>query len=83
MMKRIDENYGTMYIGTAVEISRLYRHFKKRNIAHSAFCDEPAFNFMKYYGLVVDKFDLDGNELADWSMQVVAGDTALAMIYDL
>lgn len=83
-MKSIDiENYGTMYIGKAVEISRLYRHFKKRSIAHSAFCSSPKFNFMKYYGLVVNKYDLDGNEVADWSMQVVTGDTALAMIYDL
>ena len=83
-MKRIEiENNGTLFIGTAYEISRLYRHFKKRNIAHGAFCDEPAFNSMKYYGLAIDKFDLDGRELEDWTMCVVSGDTALAMIYDL
>lgn len=83
-MKRIDlKNKGTIYIGTAYEISRLYRHFKKRSIAYNAFCGDPAYNFMKYYGLVVDKFDLEGRELEDWTMHVVAGDTALAMIYDL
>lgn len=83
-MKRIElENKGTMYIGNAYEISRLYHHFNRRSIAHNAFCGDPIFNFMKYYGLVVDKFDLDGNELEDWTMHVVTGDTALAMIYDL
>lgn len=83
-MKSIDlDNYGTLYVGSAYEISRLYRHLKKRSIAHRAFCEDPAFNFTKYYGLAVKKFDLDGRELEDWTMLVVAGDTALAMIYDL
>ena len=83
-MKQIDlENERTIYIGTTYEISHLYRHFNKMSIAHNEFCSDPAFNFMKHCGLVVDKFDLDGRELEDWTMRIVSGDTALAMIYDL
>ena len=83
-MKRVElENHGTMYIGSAYEIIRLYRCLKKRNIAYPNFCSDPKVNFLKYYGLVINKFDLDGNALEDWTMHVVAGDTALAMIYDL
>lgn len=83
-MKRIElENHGTLYIGQATEISRLYRNLKVRQIAHRNFCEDPIFNFSKYYGLVISKYDLDGHEEEECTMLVVAGDTALAMIYDL
>ena len=83
-MKRIElENHGTLYIGQSTEISRLYRNLKERQIAHGNFFQDPIFNFNKYYGLVISKYDLDGHEEDEWTMLVVAGDTALAMIYDL
>lgn len=84
IMKSIElKNHGTLYVGSAHEIIRLYRGLKKRNIAYPNFCTDPKVNFLKYYGLMIHKFDLDGNELLEWTMNVVAGDTALAMIYDL
>ena len=83
-MKRIElENHGTLYIGQATEISHSYRNLKVRQIAYGNFCEDPIFNFNKCYGLVIDKFDIDGREIDDWTMHVVSGDTALAMIYDL
>ena len=37
-MKRIElENHGTLYIGQATEISRLYRNLKVRQIAYGNF----------------------------------------------
>lgn len=83
-MKRIElENHGTLYIGQATEISRLYRNLKVRQIACGNFCGDPIVNFNKYYGLMISKYNLDGYEEEEWTMLVVAGNTALAMIYDL
>lgn len=87
-MKKIDLNRGELeaghlYIGTAREISRLYRNFNRREIATPAFCEPPKFNMGKYYGLAVWECDLDGRYLSIPEMNVVAGDTALAMIFDL
>lgn len=87
-MKKIDLNRGELevgylYIGTAREISRLYRNFNRREIATPAFCEPPKFNWGKYYGLAVWECDLDGRYLSTLEMNVVAGDTALAMIFDL
>lgn len=83
-MKRIElENHGTLHIGQATEISRLYRNLKVRQISYGNFCEDPIFNFNKCYGLVISKYDLDAVVKEEWTMLVVAGDTALAMIYDL
>lgn len=84
-MKRIemfeeDMPVGFLYIGTAREISRLYRNLK---IATPAFCEPPKFNLGKYYGLVVRERDLGGRDMSIPEKHVVAGDTALAMIFDL
>lgn len=82
-MKAITTETGYLFIGTAREICSLYKNFMRREIAIPAFCNFPKFNMSKYYGLSVDIYD-EWNEMEIApKMQIVAGDTALAIIYDL
>ena len=82
-MKAIATETGYLFIGTAREICSLYKNFMRREIAIPAFCNFPKFNMSKYYGLSVDISD-EWNEMEIApKMQIVAGDTALAIIYDL
>ena len=82
-MKAIETETGYLFIGTAREICSLYKNFMRREIAIQAFCNFPKFNMSKYYGLSVDIYD-EWNEMETApKMQIVAGDTALAIIYDL
>ena len=82
-MKAIATETGYLFIGTAREICSLYKNFMRREIAIPAFCNFPKFNMSKYYGLSVDIYD-EWNEMEIApKMQIVAGDTALAIIYDL
>ena len=81
-MKRIEMEERIMYIGTAREICSLYKNFEKREIADPSFCNFPKFNMEKYYGLSVNFYDINGDEIYP-KMQVVAGDIALAIINGL
>lgn len=87
-MKRIemfeeDMPVGFLYIGTAREICSLYKNLDRREIAATSFCEPPKFNMERYYGLSVRESDVDGRWFSVPKMNVVAGDTALAMIFDL
>lgn len=82
-MKNIETKTGSLFIGTAREICSLYKNFMRREIAMPTFCDFPKFNMSKFYGLSVDTYDEWNEREIEPKMQVVAGDTALAIIYDL
>lgn len=82
-MKILKIETGKLYIGNAREICSLYKNFEKREIAMPIFVDFPKFNMYKFYGLSVNTYDLWNEREIEPEMEVVAGDTALAMIYDL
>lgn len=82
-MKNITTDTGSIYIGTAREICSLYKNFAKREIAMPIFSDFPKFNMGKFYGLCVDTYDSWNEREINPIMQVIAGDTALAIIHDL
>ena len=82
-MKKIKTEDGCLYIGTAREICSLYKNFTDREIAWPIFSTFPKFNMEKYYGLSIDDYDEDGLLFDIPEMQVVSGDMALAMAFDL
>ena len=82
-MKKIELENKDLYIGTAREICTLYKKLVDKEIAWPIFSDMPKFNMTKYYGLAVQYFDIDGEPLEVPEMQVVSGDTALAIAFDL
>lgn len=83
-MKKIITEDGCLYLGTAREICSLYKNFEKREIAWPIFSTFPKFNMGKYYGLYIRDYDcINERWLSIPEMQVVAGDTALAIAFDL
>ena len=83
-MKKIITEDGCLYLGTAREFCSLYKNFEKREIAWPVFSDFPKFNMEKYYGLSISDYDCRNERwLSIPEMQVVAGDTALAIAFDL
>lgn len=83
-MKEINTEEGKLYLGTAREICSLYKNFDKREIAWPIFSTFPKFNMEKYYGLCICDYDCRNERwLSIPEIQVVSGDTALAMIFDL
>ena len=57
MKRLIDENGDMLYVGTAREISRVYRGLNRTEFATPSHCDVPKFNFGKMYGLRIDFTD--------------------------
>ena len=56
--EKFDNTYDvldTYYVGTAREITSLYKNFLKREIAYPEFCDYPKFNMNKYYCFIVEE----------------------------
>lgn len=80
MKKILFKNGDYMYIGTAREICSLYKNFSRKEIAMPAFCDFPKFNMGRYYGLFISYNNVVRWDIQKPTMQVVAGDTALALI---
>ncbi len=82
-MKKLNTKNGSLYIGTAREICSLYKNFANREIAWPVFSAFPKFNMEKHYGLSIHDYDEDGWLLETPGMQIVSGDTALAIAFDL
>ena len=82
-MKKIETKTGNLFIGTAREICSIYKNFREREIAMPIFSDFPKFNMGKIYGLSVETYDEYTENCIFPQMSVIAGDTALAMIYEL
>ena len=72
-MKKVDVGEAKLYLGTAKEISHVYRHLRDSGEALARFTGMPKFNYATYYGLLLE----------NGIMQVVRGDMALAIIYGL
>ena len=82
-MQNISTDTGSIYIGNAREVCSLYKNFTKRKLAMPVFSDFPKFNMGKFYGLCVTTYDSLNEREIDPVMQVISGDTALAIIHDL
>lgn len=59
------------------------RILQKGNLQCLFFSDFPKFNMGKFYGLCVTTYDSLNEREIDPVMQVISGDTALAIIHDL
>ena len=72
-----EENYYTLYVGSAQEVKAMYRSMYKAWIKgtsslSNAFCDFPKFNYSRCYGLFIND--------AEMTFHVISSDTALRMI---
>ena len=65
---------GTLYLGTAKEVSHAYRYMRDKEIAMPVFGSTPCFNYERHYGLLVNW---------DNEMYVVSSDMALAILFNL
>lgn len=79
-MRKYEMNDGYVYVGTAREISSLYKKFEKRELATPEFCNFPKFNMGKVYGLLVDNYDEFEHEFIDPRMRVVTLETVVDLL---
>lgn len=75
-----EENYYTLYVGSAQEVKAMYRSMYKAWIKgtsnfSNAFCDFPKFNYSRCYGLFINDTEM--------TFHVISSDTALRMIADI
>lgn len=75
-----EENYYTLYVGSAQEVKAVYRSMRKawsRNATnfYNLHIDFPKFNYEKCYGLFINDKGM--------TFHVISGDTALRIICDI
>lgn len=68
-----------IYVGTAREISSLYRNFSKREVFCGSHCEFPKFNCSRMYGIIVDLGEENRRGYGIPVMHVVTTETLVRM----